>query len=129
MGAQCAVHGRPDRIAEGCISTSPHFLTLKLRHFSARREASTLFLREAQIWQCSKSFKLKLPRNSGVFTSARLKLKPQTETATRPTLRMVTATGRPTGRPTAAAADRPTADRRGTRCAPQIARLPAVCLA
>ena len=34
---------------------------------------------------------------------------------------MVTATGRPTGRPTAAAADRPTADRRGTRCAPQIA--------
>ena len=32
-------------------------------------------------------------------------------------------------RPTAAAADRPTADRRGTRCAPQIARLPAVCLA
>ena len=27
----------------------------------------------------------------------------------------VDATGRPTGRPTAAAADRPTADRRGTR--------------
>ena len=38
-------------------------------------------------------------------------------------------TGRPTGRPTAAAADRPTADRPGTRCAPQIARLHAVCLA
>ena len=86
-------------------------------------------LREGQIWQSSLSFKLKLPRNSGVFTSARLKLKPQTETATRPTLRMVTATGRPTGRPTAAAADRPTADRRGTRRAPLIASLPAVCLA
>ena len=81
-----------------------------------------LILREGQIWQWSKRFKLKLPRNSGVFTSARLKLKPQ---PTRPTLRMVTATGRPTGRPTAAA-DRPTADRRGTRCAPQIARLQAV---
>lgn len=39
---------------------------------------------------------------------------------------MVAATGRPTGRPTAAAADRPTADRRGTRRAPLIARLPAV---
>jgi hypothetical protein len=38
----CAVHGRPARIAEGRISTFPRFLTLKLRHFSARREASTL---------------------------------------------------------------------------------------
>ena len=70
-----------------------------------------------EIRQCFKSFKLKLPRNSGVFTSARLKLK----LVNASTLRMVTATGRPTGRPTAAAADRPTADRRGTRCAPQIA--------
>ncbi len=57
------------------------------------------------------SLEFKLP---GVFTSA--------EKTNASALRMVTATGRPTGRPTAAAADRPTADRRGTRCAPQIAR-------
>ena len=31
----CAVHGRPARIAEGRISTSPRFVTLKLLPFSA----------------------------------------------------------------------------------------------
>ena len=36
-GTQCAVRGRPARIAraEGCISTFPRFLTLKLLPFSA----------------------------------------------------------------------------------------------
>ena len=71
----------------------------------------------SKLWKTSVLTETETVRNSGVFTSARVKLK----LVNASTLRMVTATGRPTGRPTAAAADRPTADRRGTRCAPQIA--------
>jgi hypothetical protein len=42
-GTQCAVRGRPARIAEGYISTFPRFLTLKLLPFSAPPGGSTLF--------------------------------------------------------------------------------------
>ena len=51
-GTQCAVRGRPARIAEGCISTFPRFLTLKLLPFSAPPGGIYLILRMAYPLLC-----------------------------------------------------------------------------